>query len=90
MTTKKYKIKFEKKYLKDIEKIPKRARAHIVEGIHALADTPGPSGCKKLKGPSKEPLYRIRCGDYRVIYTVRDKVLLVLVIEVGHRKNVYL
>lgn len=89
MTTKKYKVKFEKKYLKDIENIPKKARDKIVQSVHALASDPRPSGCKKIKG-TKEPLYRIRCGDYRVIYAVRDEVLLVLVIEAGHRKNVYL
>jgi mRNA interferase RelE/StbE len=89
MTTKKYRVKFEKKYLKDIVSIPKRARDKITQSVHALASNPRPSGCKKLKG-TKEPLYRIRCGDYRIIYTVRDGVLLVLVIEAGHRKNVYL
>jgi mRNA interferase RelE/StbE len=52
-----------------------------------LAQDPRPPGAKKLHG---EPgLFRVRAGDYRVIYTVRDKVLLVLVLAIGHRRDVY-
>jgi mRNA interferase RelE/StbE len=84
----KYKVQFNKRYLKDLEKIPKKDREQIRESVLSLGDDPRPDGCKKLKG-SKELLYRIRCGDYRVVYTIRDDVLLVLVIEVGHRKDIY-
>jgi mRNA interferase RelE/StbE len=49
-----------------------------------------PDGCKKLQGPSLPTLYRIRCGYYRVVYTINDHILLILVIEVGHRKEIYL
>ncbi len=85
----KYKVQVNKRYLKDFEKIPKRDREQIRKSVLSLADNPRPDGYKKLKGGSKEPVYRIRFGDYRVIYTVRDDVLLVLVIEVGHRKDIY-
>jgi mRNA interferase RelE/StbE len=84
----KYKIQFNKNYLKDLEKIPKKDQGKIRESVLALTDNPHPDGSKKLKG-SKEPLYRIRCGDYRVIYTIRNDLLLVLVIEVGHRRDIY-
>lgn len=84
----KYKVQFNKHYLKDLEKIPKKDRALICESVLALADDPRPDGCKKLKG-TKETLYRIRCGDYRVVYTIRDDILLVLVIEIGHRRDIY-
>ena len=88
MTIKKYKIKFNRKYLKNIEKVPKKSRHQIVESIRNLAIDPRPNGCKKLKG-SKDPLYRIRCGDYRVVYTIRDDILVVLIIEVGPRSSIY-
>lgn len=90
MTTKKHRIKFEKKYLKDLKKIPKKERDRIAKNVQALTEDPRPTGCKKLKTSPKEPLFRIRCGDYRVIYSVKNDVLLILVIEVGHRSNIYL
>ena len=52
-----------------------------------MADDPRPPGCKKLKGV--ENLYRLREGDYRVIYSVEDRVLRVIVVAVGNRKDVY-
>ena len=85
----KYKVEFNKKYLKELEKIPVRARNQIRESILHLAHNPRPDGCKKLQGNTDPPLYRIRCGDYRVIYTIRDDFLLVLVVEVGHRRDIY-
>ncbi len=83
-----YRVRFNKKYLKDLQKIPKADRDHIYKDVLKLADDPRPDGCKKLKG-AKGPLYRIRCGIYRVVYTIQDNVLLVLVIEAGHRKDIY-
>ena len=85
----KYRIEFNKKYLKDLEKICLRDRKQIREKVLELAFNPRPDGCKKLQGFNKAPLYRIRCGDYRIIYEINDSVLLVLVIEVGHRREIY-
>ncbi len=85
----KYRIEYNKRYLKDLEKIPKYAQKQILKEIQELAYDPRPDGCKKLQGSDKVPLYRIRCGDYRVVYTINDHVLLVLVIEIGHRKEIY-
>ncbi len=59
----------------------------IIEDISSLAAAPRPAGCKKLKGYKNS--YRIRAGDYRIIYEVEDKILRILVIAVGHRKDVY-
>ncbi|MBN4066620.1 type II toxin-antitoxin system RelE/ParE family toxin [Simkania negevensis] len=84
----KYKVQFNKRYLKDLQKIPRADQRQIRESILSLADNPRPSGCKKLKG-SKGFLYRVRWGDYRVVYTIQDDVLIVLVIAVGHRRDVY-
>ena len=83
-----YKVELHKSCTKDLKKIPQTNKKQIQKSILALANTPRPEGFKKLKG-AKDPLYRIRCGDYRVVYTIRDKVLLVIVIEIGHRKDIY-
>lgn len=85
----KYRVEFNKRYLKDLEKIPVRAQKQIQEKVTELSNDPRPDGCKKLQGSNDVPLYRIRCGDYRVIYTINDSVLLILVIEVGHRREIY-
>jgi mRNA interferase RelE/StbE len=64
----------------------KKDRQRIVAAILALADDPRPSGCRKLSGRDK---YRIRCGDYRVVYSVEDVILVVTIAKVGHRSDVY-
>jgi mRNA interferase RelE/StbE len=87
--TQKYKIQFNKEHIKDLLKIPLKAQNQIRKEISELAFNPRPEGCKKLHGPDKCPLYRIRCGDYRIVYTIKDKALLVLIIEVGHRREIY-
>jgi mRNA interferase RelE/StbE len=61
-------------------------RRRILQEIDRLSDTPRPPGCKKLKG---RDAYRIRVGDYRVVYEVRDDVLVVLVVRVAHRSEAY-
>jgi mRNA interferase RelE/StbE len=61
----------------------------VSEKISALAENPRPVGIEKLSG-SEEDFYRIRIGDYRVLYTIQDKVLLILIIKVRHRREVYL
>lgn len=87
--TPKYQIEFGKRYLKDLEKIPSVFRNSIAEKIESLTNDPRPDGCKKLQGSNRPPLYRIRCGDYRIVYTINDSKLLILVIELGHRKEIY-
>jgi mRNA interferase RelE/StbE len=59
----------------------------IISALHALADDPRPHGVKKLKG--YRDYWRIRVGDYRIIYTIQDDRLLVVVIRIGHRRDVY-
>jgi len=84
-----YKVQINKHYLKELEKIPLRFQHQIREQVAYLAMNPRPDGHKKLRGSNNPPLYRIRCGDYRIVYTIQDHILLVLVIEVGHRKEIY-
>jgi len=62
-------------------------RQRIDHRILRLADDPRPAGCNKLVGSTNT--YRIRQGDYRIIYEVEDERLVVLVVEIGHRKDVY-
>lgn len=72
---------------KELEAVDlKKDRQRIVAAILALADDPRPSGCRKLSGRAK---YRIRCGDYRVVYSVEDVILVVTIAKVGHRSDVY-
>ncbi len=81
-----YKIIIEKTARKDIEKIDKVERIPILEAIAELADAPRPHGCKKLKGRTA---WRIRVGNYRVIYEIEDDLLVVVVVTARHRKDVY-
>ena len=71
---------------KQLAKIDRQGRDRIVSGIRGLANDPRPPGSKKLSG---RPAWRIRIGAYRVIYEVLDEQLLVLVVAVGHRREVY-
>lgn len=63
------------------------ARLRIDARIRSLADNPRPPGVEKLAG--EEALYRVRVGDYRVVYSIEDAVLLILVVRIGHRGEVY-
>ena len=72
---------------KGLKALPIRERQRVAEQIDALKTDPRPKGCKKLKG--REDFYRIRVGDYRVVYQVEDEVLMILIVRVGDRKEIY-
>lgn len=82
-----YSISFKKSALKELRKIQKKEQILITKAIQALANDPHPAGHKKLVGG--EISYRIRIGNYRVIYNLYDNELLVEIIRVRHRKDVY-
>ncbi|AVH69580.1 MAG: type II toxin-antitoxin system RelE/ParE family toxin [Nostoc sp.] len=82
-----YKVEILRGALKQLKKIPSELQERIQIKIDDLATEPRPNGVKKLKG--KENAYRIRVGDYRLIYDIFDDLLVVNVVEVGHRKNIY-
>lgn len=84
----KYEVEISESAEKFLEKIPKKDRLRIIEKIDALEQDPMPSGSIKLQG-HKEALYRIRSGDYRVVYSIKKGILVVLVIEIGHRREIY-
>jgi mRNA interferase RelE/StbE len=81
-----YQILIRKTPQKQLDKLPDETAELLLDAIETLATNPRPSGCKKLKGRSG---YRIRKGDYRIIYDVYDNVLTVEVIAVGHRREIY-
>jgi mRNA interferase RelE/StbE len=83
----KYKILIKPSAVKDIEAISlKKDRRRIVERIRKLEENPRPPGCEKLSGQDK---YRLRQGRYRIVYSIEDQDLVVYVVKVGHRKDVY-
>ena len=82
-----YRIEFKPSAARELESLPRDAQRRIARVIDGLATTPRPSTAKKLTGAAD--LYRLRAGDYRIIYQIRDSVLLVLVVKIGNRKDVY-
>lgn len=72
--------------VKELRKIPVAARQRITEVIDALADNPRPQGVKKMTGIDA---WRIRVGDYRVIYSIVDQQLVIEVIKIGNRRDIY-
>ena len=68
-------------------KLPSDVRNRLGTRIEALAEEPRPDGARKLKGIGGT--YRVRSGDYRILYTIADEVLLVVIVTVGDRKDVY-
>lgn len=82
-----YQLQYSKHVNKDLRKLDKGQLSAVVRRIESLADNPRPSGCIRLQGGNE--LYRVRQGDYRIIYGIQDDVLTVLVVKVGHRKEVY-
>jgi mRNA interferase RelE/StbE len=81
-----YKIFIEKSAQKDLSKIPLQHQNRIITAIQLLAKNPRPAGSKKLSG---RDAWRIRIGTYRVIYEILDDRLIILVVVIGHRKDIY-
>jgi len=81
-----YRIEFKKSVKKDFRHLPHRDVVQILDRIRGLADEPRPSQSKKLSGQEK---YRLRQGQYRILYEIRDRLLLITIVKVRHRKEVY-
>jgi mRNA interferase RelE/StbE len=73
--------------MKTLRKLPKEVQARILLAVWKLEENPHPSGSVKIAGSTND--WRIRVGDYRVIYDIRDAELVVVVVDVGHRREVY-
>ncbi len=83
-----YIVVIRKQALKELEHLPKKDNQQISKAVDKLSDNPRPDGCKKLKGES-EHMWRIRVGNYRVLYTIEDQIKIVEVRKIGHRKDIY-
>ncbi len=82
----KYKLMFKKSVAKDLRGIPKKDVARVLKRIEALSADPRAPGCEKLSGQER---YRVRQGVYRIVYEIVDDVLVVVVVKVGHRSELY-
>jgi len=81
-----YEIYFKESVWKELKKVPKNDLKKILSRIENLGEDPRPGGCEKL---TAHELYRIRQGNYRIVYSIQDEELTVWIIKVGHRRNVY-
>jgi mRNA interferase RelE/StbE len=81
-----YEIFFRKSVWKELKKVPEAGLKKILSRIEQLGNDPRPMGCEKLTG---HELYRIRQGNYRIVYSIQDNGLTVWVVKIGHRKDIY-
>lgn len=83
-----YKIVYVSAAQKELDKLPENDFIKILKAINSLSENPFPVGHLKLEG-AKEKLYRIRKGNYRVIYSVEKNIITITILKIGHRKDVY-
>jgi mRNA interferase RelE/StbE len=81
-----YRVFFKSSVEKDFSAIPKKDVKRILNRIKTLEDNPRPIGCEKL---TRQEKYRLRQGRYRIVYSIQDEELIVWVVKVGHRKDIY-
>jgi mRNA interferase RelE/StbE len=84
----KYSVQLKTSAKKELDDLPKQVMTRVLSKLHQLADNPFPSGHKKLRG-EKPATYRIRAGDYRVLYVVDTEEKAVFITAIGHRRDVY-
>jgi mRNA interferase RelE/StbE len=82
-----YTIEYKPAATRQLRALPTEIRSRVQDAIEALADNPWPPRVKKMEG--RENRWRIPIGDYRVVYEIRSHVLLVLIVAVGHRREIY-
>ena len=82
-------IEFLPSAIKELAALPRKDQEAISRAIDGLVENPFSPGCKKLQGKKNPPCWRVRVGDYRVIYQVQKQEIVVLVVKVAHRREVY-
>ena len=82
-----YKIEWKKSASKELKQLDRLVIPKVVKAVEKLATNPTPPGGRKIRG--SEHTYRIRLGEYRIIYSIKSNVLVIEVISVGHRKEIY-
>ena len=81
-----YSLEIKRSAAKELAQVPPKDRGRIIVRIQALAEDPRPVGAEKLSGQDR---YRVRQGDYRILYEIEDDVLRIMVVKIGHRRDVY-
>jgi mRNA interferase RelE/StbE len=81
-----YKVEIKRSAAKELEQLPPKDRARVVTRIQSLATDPRPPGAEKLSGQER---YRVRQGNYRILYEIHDDLVVVVVVKIGHRRDVY-
>ena len=81
-----YRLEIKRSAAKELTQLPPKDRGRIITRIQALADEPRPVGAEKLSGQER---YRVRQGDYRILYEIEDEILRIMVVRIGHRRDVY-
>lgn len=81
-----YKVLIKRSAAKELEALPAKDRRRVATRIQQLGSDPRPPGCEKLSGDDR---YRIRQGNYRIIYSIEDNLPTVLMVKVGHRRDIY-
>jgi mRNA interferase RelE/StbE len=81
-----YNLRIKPSAAKELEALPRTDRQRIITRVRKLSDEPRPSGCEKLSGHN---LYRIRQGNYRILYTIQDADSVIVIIAIGHRREVH-
>ena len=82
-----YRIELSPRAQRDFRALDGSVRRRIKRRIDSLAENPHPSGIEKIEG--EDDLYRLRVGDYRTLYQVKEKILLILIVGIGHRRDIY-
>ena len=81
-----YRVEIKRSAGKELERLPRGDRLRVINRIRSLADAPRPQGAKKLSGEEK---YRIRQGNYRILYQIHEDIITVVVVRIAHRREVY-
>lgn len=82
-----HEVRIAKRVAKSLVSLERRDQQRVRAAIELLAEDPRPPACVAMRG--EHSVYRVRVGDYRIVYEVRDEVLLIQVVRVGHRREVY-
>jgi mRNA interferase RelE/StbE len=82
-----YRVRLKKSAQRDLKRLPREVQKRLVARLEALAGDPRPPGAEMLAGAVN--IWRMRAGDYRIVYTIKDDILLVLVLRLGHRREIY-
>ncbi len=81
-----YSLEIKRSAAKELAQVPPKDRGRIIARIQALAEDPRPVAAEKLSGQER---YRVRQGDYRILYEIEDQILRIMVVKIGHWRDVY-